>query len=57
MEEITTRMAIDLGVPILSANQLILEASNNYETDPEFNHPFFAWINEHVKKEDFASII
>ena len=49
-------MAIDLGVPILSANQLILEASNNYETDPEFNHPFYAWINEHVKKEDFASI-
>ena len=50
-------MAIDLGVPVLSANQLILEASKNYETNPEFNHPFYAWINEHVKKEDYESLI
>ena len=57
MEEITTRMAIDLGVPVLSASQLILEASKNYETNPEFNHPFYAWINEHVKKEDYESLI
>ena len=56
MNEITMRMAVDLGVPILSANQLIQDASNKFETDPEFNHPFYAWINEHVKKGDHEKL-
>ena len=56
-EEISIRMAIDLGVPILQPDNLILDAAKKFETDPNFNHPFFQWIHDKVKNNDGEAIL
>lgn len=54
LDEISTRMAIDLGVPILKPEHLIDEAVRNYETDRKYDHPFFKWVYEH--KDDTEAL-
>ena len=56
MDEISTRLAIDLGVPLLNPSGLIQSAANAFETDPQFNHPFYQWINEAVRRGDGDAI-
>ena len=50
-------MAIDLGLPILQPDNLILEAANKFETDPNFNHPFYQWVHEKVRQNDGDSLV
>ena len=55
IEEISTRMAVDLGVPILKPQQLINEAVHNFNTDRKYDHPFFKWIHDH--KDDPEALL
>ena len=41
LNEISLRMAVDLGVPVLSAQELLKETALKFETDPNFNDPFY----------------
>ena len=50
-------MAIDLGVPIVSMNNLVLDVSEQYGKNPDYDHPFYKQVHEMVQENDSESII
>ena len=51
------RFAIDLGVPIVSVDQLMKNVAAKHGEDPDFDHPFFEKVAELVRAGDQEKLI
>ena len=40
------RLAIDLGIPLVSVGQLLGNVQSQYGKDPEYDHPFYKQVYE-----------
>ena len=57
MDEFAQRLAIDLGVPIVSVPQLMENCANKQGDNPDFQHPFFDKVGEMVRAGDKEALI
>ncbi len=56
-EEITQRFAIDLGIPVVSMNQIIDNVVEHAGKQPEYSHSFFLRVRDMIKAGDGDALI
>ena len=56
-KEISQRLSIDLGVPILSMQNIILNIAEQAGNTEEFNHPFFLRVRDMIKANDLEGLM
>lgn len=56
-EEITQRFAIDLGVPVISMNQIVQNVVDQAGKQPEFSHSFFLRVRDMVNAGDGDALV
>ena len=52
-----SRLAIDLGVPLVSIGQLLGRVKEQYGKDPEYDHPFYKQVYEMIQEDDHQAIL
>ena len=56
-EEITQRFAIDLGIPVVSMNQILENVVEQAGKQPEFSHSFFLRVRDIINAGDADAMI
>ena len=56
-EEITQRFAIDLGIPVVSMNQILENVVENAGKQPELSHSFFLRVRDIINAGDADTMI
>jgi hypothetical protein len=56
VDEISMRMAIDLGVPILHYGDLIERVLNSKDLGVDYNHPFLESVRHYHETEDYEAM-
>jgi hypothetical protein len=55
-DEIIKRFSIDLGIPIVSMQQLLGQVAEHAGTNEEFSHPFFLRVRDMIRAGDVEQI-
>ena len=56
-EEITQRFAIDLGIPVVSMNQIMENVVEQAGKQPEFSHSFFLRVRDIIMAGDGDALV
>ena len=56
-DEISTKLSIDLGVPVISMKTMLTNVAQLAGQTEEFKHPFYMLVKEMMEEEDYEALI